>query len=557
MIFPFRRFSVGVAAEGVGAGATGAAAVGTLFCATLATACFEGLPFIAVFAFAAGATSGDAAAGATAGALGGASGVGAGAVAGASATAEGAAVSSGAGAGAGAGRLHAATTKTAQTTRAKLRERTLPRLARPVPAGFPEEPAAALVNQQTTVDGAATMSTTSARVERSFAHEPVGFIPSLPTELLDTSWIARGERFRLASPIALHVHWSMTRALAVWRERRPFRFGGSNKMRRGLSRIAFAVIMATGTLHTTTAAAQQPQSKNQSDDAKKEEARQRYQRGLQLFNEANYEAARVEFERAYQLAPSYKILYNIGLSYGQLGDYVQAQTTLQKYLEQGGAEISEERRSEVAKELAQIRPRVARVTVKTNVPGAELLVDDICGTEAVSGNVNCGVLDGTSREILINPGRRRMTLRKDGYLPETQTFSIAGSDNIDVVLTLKPLPKGYVEKKTNPYVLPMWIGWGVTAAGAITAGIAGVLTMNAADDQDAARARFGTSRQELDDAMDKTRTLATVTDVALIGTAVAAGASAYFTIRALGWKGEASEANVQVGAGNIRIGGTF
>src|SRR5687767_10382569 len=97
------------------------------------------------------------------------------------------------------------------------------------------------------------------------------------------------------------------------------------------------------------------------DPAKMEEARQRYQRGLQLFNEANYEAARVEFERAYQLAPSYKILYNIGLCYEQLGDYVQAQSTLQRYLEIGGAEISEERRSEVAKELAQIRPRIAKV----------------------------------------------------------------------------------------------------------------------------------------------------------------------------------------------------
>src|SRR5256885_16109878 len=65
-----------------------------------------------------------------------------------------------------------------------------------------------------------------------------------------------------------------------------------------------------------------------SDPAKMEGARQRYQRGLQLFNEPNFEAARVEFERAYQLAPSYKILYNIGLCYEQLGDYVQAQSTL-------------------------------------------------------------------------------------------------------------------------------------------------------------------------------------------------------------------------------------
>jgi Tfp pilus assembly protein PilF len=285
-----------------------------------------------------------------------------------------------------------------------------------------------------------------------------------------------------------------------------------------------------------------------------EEARQRYQRGLQLFNEANYDAARVEFERAYQLAPSYKILYNIGLCYEQLGDYVQAQTTLQRYLEQGGSEISAERRNEVAKELAQIRPRIARVTVHANVSGAEILVDDACSTEANTGNVNCGAVVGTSRVVLMNPGRRRVTLRHVGYLPETQIVTVAGSDTVDVNVDLKPLPK-LVEKKTNPFTVPMWIGWGVTAAGAATTIVFGVLAENARSDQEAANNTFGRSRDELDDARSKTQTLSTVSDVALIGTAVAAGASTYFLIRSLGWKG--ANANVEVGANHIGLSGTF
>jgi hypothetical protein len=225
----------------------------------------------------------------------------------------------------------------------------------------------------------------------------------------------------------------------------------------GLARAtAAAVIMSTVALTAPAFAQPKPQqpapsqpqgqpSDGTTSQSNMEEARQRYKRGLQLFNEANYEAARVEFERAYALAPSYKIFYNIGLSYEQLGDYVQAQSTLQRYLDLGGSEIGEDRRSEVAKELAQIRPRIGRVTVKTNVAGTDLFVDDVCATEANSGKIVCGSLEGTSREVLMNPGRRRVTLRKTGYLPETATITVAGSDRTEITIEVKPLPKGYVE----------------------------------------------------------------------------------------------------------------
>lgn len=293
-----------------------------------------------------------------------------------------------------------------------------------------------------------------------------------------------------------------------------------------------------------------------SDPAKLDEARQRYQRGLQLFNEANYEAARVEFERAYQLAPSYKILYNIGLCYEQLGDYVQAQSTLQRYLEIGANEISEERRAEVAKELAQIRPRIAKVTIRTNVPGAEALVDDICSTDASSGSVNCGAFENVTRTVLMNPGRRRVTLRKEGYLPETQVLSVAGSDVAEITMTMRPLPKEYKEKKSNPHLVPMWIGWGLTAATGGAAAVVGYLTTEAKADQEAAVDRVGVTRSDLDAAKEKTRDLAITTDVLLIGTGVFAIAATYFTIRAATWKRE-SGVSVDVGLNRIGFSGSF
>lgn len=299
-------------------------------------------------------------------------------------------------------------------------------------------------------------------------------------------------------------------------------------------------------------------SGTQPSEDKLAEARGRYNRGLQLYNESNFEAARVEFERAYQLAPSYRILYNIGLSYEQLGDYVQALTILQRYLDQGGSEITEERRQEVMKELAQIRPRIARVTLKINQPKAEVLVDDVCSFDAHLTVMNCGPLDGNSRVVLMNPGRRRVTVRLDGFYPETSVLTVAGSDNIEHVINLRPLPVGGGEKKSNPYVVPMWIGWGVTAAGLITAGITGSMALGADSDKEASLGKFGADRAALDDEKDTTRTLATVTDIALIGTGVAAAVSTYFTIKAIGWKGESGgDVNVRVGANHVGIGGHF
>jgi len=59
-----------------------------------------------------------------------------------------------------------------------------------------------------------------------------------------------------------------------------------------------------------------------------EEASTRFKRGLQLFDEGDYALALVEFERAYQLAPNYRALYNIGLVNVQLGRYAEATRTV-------------------------------------------------------------------------------------------------------------------------------------------------------------------------------------------------------------------------------------
>jgi tetratricopeptide (TPR) repeat protein len=299
-----------------------------------------------------------------------------------------------------------------------------------------------------------------------------------------------------------------------------------------------------------------PPADNNGDEDKKNEARQRYQRGLQIYGEGNYDAARVEFERAYQLNPSYKILYNIGLSYEQLGDYVQALTILRRYLGLGGNDITPERRADVEKELAQIRPRIAKATVIMNTTGVEVLVDDGCATEQETAILNCGATLGTTRQVLMNPGRRRITGRKGGFLPETQIVTVAGSDSIEVRLDLKPLAKD--KKETNPWTIPMAVGWGLTGAAGVFTVVAGVHALSLRKDQRNDVAAFGATRPELDDAKSQTNKWGEISDYSLIGTGVLALVSGYLTYRQLKWKPmEPGPLKVQVGWTGNGVSGTF
>src|SRR5262249_55189587 len=90
-------------------------------------------------------------------------------------------------------------------------------------------------------------------------------------------------------------------------------------------------------------------------DRASEEASTRFQRGLQLFDEGDYTLALVEFERAYQLAPNYRALYNIALVDIQLARYADVARTLETYLRDGGDAIGAARRAEVIKKLGELK----------------------------------------------------------------------------------------------------------------------------------------------------------------------------------------------------------
>src|SRR5262245_7666887 len=106
------------------------------------------------------------------------------------------------------------------------------------------------------------------------------------------------------------------------------------------------------------------------------EAERRRLRAIQLFDEGDLEAALLEFKRAYELAPTHRLLYNLALVCLRVHDYAAAIGYFERYLRDGADAIEPERRRAVQDKLAEILPRVALVHIHVNVTGARIFVDD-------------------------------------------------------------------------------------------------------------------------------------------------------------------------------------
>ena len=106
------------------------------------------------------------------------------------------------------------------------------------------------------------------------------------------------------------------------------------------------------------------------------EASEHFKKGVSLFNENKKDEAVEEFNAAYAIKPSWKIMYNIGQCHASLRRYGMAIEAFEKYLGQGGDEVPAERQDEVLGELDRLRKMVGSVKVQ-GAEGVDIYIDDI------------------------------------------------------------------------------------------------------------------------------------------------------------------------------------
>jgi hypothetical protein len=275
------------------------------------------------------------------------------------------------------------------------------------------------------------------------------------------------------------------------------------------------------------------------------EAGKHFQRGVALYNEADYRAALVEFRRAYEIAPNAAVLYNIGQAYYQLQDYAAALSALDRYLTESGETAPH--RSEVEQTIETLQARVGKVAVTTNVADCEVTIDD----ELVGKTP-------FSEPILVSIGRRKVTAMRQGRPSETRFVDVAAGDTVKLTLALgdpiamTPLPPRSTgaTPEGNGLVTAGWITTGVLGAGAITAG---ALAFLASSDLKDARDTFPVSHDDLTSKAARVSRLSAIADIAAIAAVVTGGLTLTVTLA----RSRAHEVHVAVAPNGIQLAGTF
>jgi hypothetical protein len=270
-------------------------------------------------------------------------------------------------------------------------------------------------------------------------------------------------------------------------------------------------------LLTTLVLSASPRLAAQPPPAAVERARGHFQRGVDLYTERNYAAALVEFRRAHEAAPNYRLLFNVAQTCHELSDYVCAVQAYQDYLAQGGAEVEVKRVAEVEESIKKLRARVASLLVTSSVEGAEIQIDDQpAGTAPLA------------KPVLVSAGRRKVTASRPGFVPVVKVVDVASGDAISVALVFEaPGPRAAAPPPEAPrsggVSGGVWAGVGIASALAVGAAVTGILTARSHGDYQRQLDTFPGSRAAIDDAAAKTKRLSITTDV-LAGGAVAAGA---------------------------------
>jgi tetratricopeptide (TPR) repeat protein len=173
-------------------------------------------------------------------------------------------------------------------------------------------------------------------------------------------------------------------------------------------------------------------------DGKSEKAKEHFSKGVYLFQEGNMADALVEFNASYKLHPHWKILYNIGSCYMELGDFPKAATKLSYFVEEGGSEIGSDVMMEVADTLRDLKSRLGVIRLTGDFEGTTLFIND---REDKRG--------GAGKDVFVSPGLHRIKLlRGEMVIIEKEIAINAGQEKeIFVVESSTPGVENVVEVK--------------------------------------------------------------------------------------------------------------
>jgi hypothetical protein len=171
----------------------------------------------------------------------------------------------------------------------------------------------------------------------------------------------------------------------------------------------------------------QPQPPDGASDATRDQAREHFQRGVALINQARWQDAIVELEAARELRATPSVLFNLGLAQRAVGRNREASQSFRQFLEMTGAGGNAELRARAEDYIRDLNASMALLELRLDPTDAQVRVD---GAE----------LSERSRSVPIDPGRHVVTVQSPGYSTETRTVDLERSGT--AVLSVRLLPLG-------------------------------------------------------------------------------------------------------------------
>jgi tetratricopeptide (TPR) repeat protein len=315
-----------------------------------------------------------------------------------------------------------------------------------------------------------------------------------------------------------------------------------------------ALALATGFAALVAGRPTDALAQQQDASSPQREAARHFERAVTLYAEADYQAALVEFKRAYTTVPNPTVLYNIGETEYQLQSYADALAAFTRYLSdapQGAAH-----RSEVEGSIEVLKTRVGRLSIVTVPPGAEVSLDDV-----VVGKTPL------AERLVVSVGHRKVIAALAGRSPVVRYVDVAADESASVSLELPPsgaedgaMPLGRRSEQAVPTRGSSalrtlgWIGTGMLAAGATAAG---ALALKASSDLQNARNTYPVSPATLQADADHTRTYSVLADSLTAAAAVVGSVTLVATLLAPSSPRAGTSARVKLSPGAAHLEVTF
>jgi tetratricopeptide (TPR) repeat protein len=331
--------------------------------------------------------------------------------------------------------------------------------------------------------------------------------------------------------------------------------------------VAMGPALLAATLHAAMASAQEeshaasePPDASHMNEASSGDAGKHFRHGVQLYGEADYAAALVEFKRAYSIAPSSATLYNVGETQFQLQDYAGALRTFRRFLGEFGP--NESHRAEIERNVEILRTRVGHVSVTTTPSGADITLDD----QPVGKTP-------LAEPLLVSVGHRKLVASMAGRSPVTWYVDVAADDEVSVTMQLPLLPgaasagatsarspsdRSATQTHDPTLRIAGFVATGVLAAGAVTFG---VLAVDEARVLRNARNTFPAVGATINHDANLTMTYSVLADSLAAAAIIVGGITLYGTLSSTSTngasRGSGAARRVTLGPGSARFEMTF